>query len=335
LASTAIVRQPVSAANGKTTNKWRNNREFGVSRSFFKLPGTSPLVGRDATCHFIGFHTGISVFTRGYRFSPRDTARRAEETSGFASRPTHKRLHLAPKIDMNQTDLLERCRDLASRNRLPDDSAANWGPEDAIGFFQTLRPDGDALNELFDGVDQGDELRERLLHVFRAAGDSARPDGARDAYFVVRKPMGISAEVVEHAGRLWLKQLAMIDNKVGDGSIAEIVDAEPQVRVLEGDAPKHPRATDERSDLLNRITSFSDRVIEPLEVDFDAVLGLRRAYYFIACDTILRDYLMWPAYRNTVGLEDPLEPYFTLWRAGVKFRIFNNEMVDFYMPRRL
>ena len=61
---------------------------------------------------------------------------------------------------------------------------------------------------------------------------------------------------------------------------------------------------------------------------------LRPAYYFTACDTMLRDYLMWPLYAQASGLEDPLESYFELWRHGVKYRIFGETQVDLYLPRQ-
>ncbi len=60
---------------------------------------------------------------------------------------------------------------------------------------------------------------------------------------------------------------------------------------------------------------------------------LRPAYYFTACDSMLRDYLMWPFYADATGLQDPLASYFELWKHGVKYRIFLESQVDIYLPR--
>ena len=59
---------------------------------------------------------------------------------------------------------------------------------------------------------------------------------------------------------------------------------------------------------------------------------LRPAYYFTACDAMLRDYLMWPFYANATGLADPLAPYFELWRHRAKYRIFGESQIDLYLP---
>ena len=50
---------------------------------------------------------------------------------------------------------------------------------------------------------------------------------------------------------------------------------------------------------------------------------------------MLRDYLMWPFYREKTNLEDPFEPYFQLWKCGVKYRIFEETQIDLYLPRQL
>lgn len=244
---------------------------------------------------------------------------------------------------MDQSALLKRCQQLAGIPYQPGNSAADsidatdsdWSAEDAIGFFQTFRPRGENIEKVFRDVPHGEELLERIKEVYALAGDPTRPDGARDAYFVVRKPVKISTEVARHACTEWLKQLAELDRRSGNHELATILDAGPSVRVLEGQPPKHPRQTEERAKLLTLIMSFSDQIISPLRPDRDAALALRRAYYFIACDTFLSEHLTWPVYRDLAGVEDPFEPYFTLWKSGIKFRVFNDHAIDFYMPRKV
>ena len=77
----------------------------------------------------------------------------------------------------------------------------------------------------------------------------------------------------------------------------------------------------------------SGSLVERIDVGPEAAL-LRPAFYFTACDSMLRDYLMWPIYAESAGLPDPLEPYFHLWRHGVKYRIFGESQVDLYLPRQ-
>lgn len=239
---------------------------------------------------------------------------------------------------MEQSELLQRCRHLSqgwAQVEADGGDSDKWGPEQAIGFFQSLRPDGTSLASIFEDVPAGEDLLTRMQHLFAVAGNPRRPEGGMDAYFVVRKPRMVTAEAVEQVSRHWLEQLTDLDRSIGDQKLATLLSAEPRIRVLEGQPPKHPRNSEERCELLNLMTSLSTRLIDPLRPQHDAMLGLRQAYYFIACDTWLREYLMWPVYRELTGIDDPFEPYFDLWKAGVKFRIFNNQSIDFYMPRNV
>lgn len=249
---------------------------------------------------------------------------------------------------MDQLTLLGRCQRLAGKSGGPA-----WTADDAIGFFQSLRlpgkgptgkgrggkgrggqePSAAGLDELFEGVPHGGELLARLQRVFSASGSGTRPDGMRDAYFVVRQPASMPPDAVEQAGREWLANLAGLDERIGSGGLRELLEPQPRIRVLVGKAPKHPRDTAERARLMIAISEFSERFIAPLQPAEDAALGLRKAYYYIACDAYLRDYLLWPLYRQIVGIADPLEPYFRLWEHGIKFRIFNDQEIDFYIPR--
>ncbi len=118
-----------------------------------------------------------------------------------------------------------------------------------------------------------------------------------------------------------------------DQSICEAFQPLPSIRVLEGTPPKHPKDDSEKSNLLRSIQD-SASLVERIEAGpFPA--ALRPAYYFTACDPMLRDYLMWPLYAGATGLSDPLLPYFELWGHGVKYRIFGETQVDLYLPRHL
>lgn len=205
--------------------------------------------------------------------------------------------------------------------------------DDLIGLFQTFRPHGDGLESIFAGLRHGDELHARLQPVFDAAGDPRRPTGGMDVYFIVRKPRPIDEGQVELAARRWLSGLAALAESRGQTALRGWLEGGLQVRVLEGKPPKHPKDQEQRSALLLELDRISNELTASLQPSCDATGLLRQAYYFIACDPHLRDYLMWPIYREAGGAEDPLQDYFDLWRHGIKFRTFNNEQIDFYIPR--
>lgn len=239
---------------------------------------------------------------------------------------------------MTTTAFVERCRELAAGSGCGEQTPCSPGPElseseSLIGFFQLFRPDGGNLNGLFDALRQGDQLSDRLQSAYQAAGDDRRPQGGRDAFFIVRSPSPLSPELAEHHAVTWIQGLQQLAEAVGDAHVAQRLASPPTIRVLEGIPPKHPQQPHERTELLNVFLDHAPALTEKVaEVDPHAEL-LRPAYYFIACDAMLRDYLMWPFYAEQTGLTDPFESYFTLWAHGVKFRIFQENQIDLYLPR--
>ncbi len=216
---------------------------------------------------------------------------------------------------------------------------AGSGPDTAldadslIGFFQTFRPDGAAIAGLYSELDVGDALHERLDRLFSASGDDRRPEGGRDAYFVVRNPPPLDPDLAGQLGRSWIEGLRELAISLGDSVTADVLSPTPMVRVLEGLPPKHPKSDAEKSQLLCAVKDEASKLV--LRIDAGPYPPiLRPAYYFTACDSMLRDYLMWPLYAGPSGLKDPLEPYFELWRHGVKYRIFGETQVDLYLPRQ-
>lgn len=227
-----------------------------------------------------------------------------------------------------ETVLRERCR-VASGMEIDSDVDSNA----MIGFFQRFRPDGRGLIGLYDGLPRGDEFHERLDRLFEAAGDDRRPTGGRDAYFVVRQPPSMSPEVAEFNATRWMESLQRISLRCGNASVSKQLEQLPRVRVLEGATPKQPKADLESFPLLKAIKVHAAEMTDGLACDCQVVSLLREAYYFTACDSMLRDYLLWPAYAEALGEADPLAGYFELWRHGIKVRVFHDDMIDLYLPR--
>lgn len=202
-----------------------------------------------------------------------------------------------------------------------------------IAYFQTFRPHGEGLAGLFDALDCGSELHDRLQTLFAVAGDDRRPSGGRDAYFLVRRPLVSPPEKIENAGEAWIEQIRGLAESLGHGESAEQLAQVERVRVLEGIPPKHPKEKIERTGLLNLLSQEIPSWVSR-ETPHDPFLAiLRSPFYFINCDAMLRDYLMWPLVRDRMRAEDPFEPYFFLWRHGVKWRVFQETQIDLYIPR--
>ncbi len=232
---------------------------------------------------------------------------------------------------MTVSELFERMRLAAAVDPdQPPDSEA------LIGFFQTFRPDGRGLEGLFDDLPPGRELQRRLDQLFAVAGDDRRrPQGGRDAYFLVRSPQPIDPQTVEALALQWLANVRDFAIHLGDQPVAETLSPLPSVRVLEGIPPKHPKQEEEKTPLLVAFQKSVPQLTARIEPKCPYAELLRQAYYFISCDPMLRDYLMWPLYADAVETPDPHAPYYQLWKHGIKYRIFQPAQIDFYMPRVL
>ena len=236
---------------------------------------------------------------------------------------------------LTSEDLIEKCHQLARSDSKELDA------DSLIGFFQAFRPDGEGLSGLFDHLEDEQELLGRLGAVYAAAGDGRRGDGSRDAYFVVRNPPAIEPEDAADLANRWLGGLCALALHLKDDVLTQTLDPIPDVRVLEGLPPKHPKAQSERSKLLRSLQDEADTLLQRVDGGNATAAALGSAYYFVACDSMLRDYLMWPLYADMISeqggdqaVADPFEPYFQLWRHGVKYRIFDDRQVSLYLPRK-
>lgn len=209
-----------------------------------------------------------------------------------------------------------------------------------IGIFQMFRPDG--LHDVSSllGLTGGAEFGKRLQSIYDAVSTSSRTDNMKDAYFVVRNPPVPSAALAKCAGQ-FVTSLARATEAMENAPVrfAEL----PTVRMLEGKPPKHPRSSAERPELLNllqtTLPTFVDGQFAQTDASDAEQVGhqLAEPLYFIACDAWLRDYVRLPLMRDRAikaAVDQACVAYFQLWRHGVKYRIFSNERIDFYLPRR-
>lgn len=228
-----------------------------------------------------------------------------------------------------QADIVEKCRlilGIATDEPCEGDAL--------IGMLQRFRPDGTALFDLFDDTPAGQALSDRLRRLYEVAGVAARPGGGQDAYFVVRNPPQADATIVSTWAIRWLESVRSLAVQTGAETMAALLDPTPEVRVLEGIAPKQIRADLDTVPLYRLIKKDAAELTGRLETQSPVPSMLGPAYYFAACDWALRDYLLWPAFRDVSDLEDPFDPYFELWRHGAKLRTFGDGRIDVYLPHR-
>lgn len=230
---------------------------------------------------------------------------------------------------MDEQVLLQRCRTLAGC--APD---APCDGDALIGVLQQFRPDGLGLSNLFDDLPQGPPLQQRLRQLYDVAGDAARPGGGQDAYFIVRNPPSLDPQRAQTAALEWLRSLLTLARETQFDDLVDQLQPLPEVRVLEGIAPKQTKEDLRHIALYRVIKQQAASLCERLSPEDAALKLLRPAYYYAACDWALRDYLLWPLYQRFTQLDDPFLDYFELWRHGVKLRAFSNDRLDVYLPPR-
>lgn len=220
-------------------------------------------------------------------------------------------------------------------------NAAQYASGDSlIGLFQAFRPDGLPEPSLLDDYQGGEQVRARLEVVYDAVGNFSRSDSMKDAYFIVRLPPPLDPSEVTRLAKQFASGLIVLGRELCNANSdkpREFLDSVPEVRVLEGKPPKHPRADNEKAALLKYIQQELPEQMNQLFKPGTLGARLGEALYFIACDSLLRDYLRWPlmsADASTVTGGELFDAYFELWRHGIKFRIFSNDQIDFYIPRQ-
>ena len=218
-------------------------------------------------------------------------------------------------------------------SRLVDQQLDPGDPETLVGAFQKLRPDCQELEPLFELLPGGAPVFERLEMIYRVAGDPRRPDGMKDAFFVVRNPVAVEPGAVRRQAERYWNALATLAFEQGQDSLAGDLNPLPEIRVKEGDPPKHPKVDAEKCSLLRAVQGSGPQVTSRCIEGNRLALFFQQAFYFLACDSSIRDFLVWPWIEKASNVEDPFSHYFEIWKCGGKFRIFNNRQIDLYLPR--
>lgn len=199
--------------------------------------------------------------------------------------------------------------------------------ESSMGLFHAFRPDGLRDHAFLDNVPGGSAFRDRLNSVFAAVGDGRRADGMKDAYFIVRNPPHLSLQRAETLTHQFVSSALKTS---GHGEL------QPALRLLEGKAPKAPRRPDEQCTLMKQLCNEIPSNLAARHRENSLGHLLSESLYFLACDQWLCEYVRQPLLDSEADADAELcaEAYFELWRHGVKFRIFNDREVAFYLPRR-
>jgi hypothetical protein len=205
----------------------------------------------------------------------------------------------------SQKVALERWR-LARRNALRDSATE----AELYGFFQSFRPDGRGLEDVFAGVVGGHELLQRLLEVYRVTAAGWEP---HDAYFLVKAPPALAESEMLRLSQLHRDAMQLVARFAGATELESLLDAARRLSVV---ARVESTAAAVGANLQVHEAAV-DFVANLPGLDSEALL-LGEAYYGIACDYLLKFHLLWPLYRRASSLDEPFGSYSQLWKHGLR-----------------
>lgn len=199
---------------------------------------------------------------------------------------------------------------LGEEPRLPDDY---HGWENFFwGLFQSFMPNGEGVAAVFEPLERGQELLERILPVYEStAWHSAEilESGYAPGYFCL--PAQSEAKARQHGEKL-LKNLLGFARFIEDEELAAALADIREIRF--GEPTDEDNGT---AELLGE--AFTEWRISNTDHKSPEQI-LDEAYYFVNCDYYLAAYLQYPMYDDKPD-NDFLRPYFDLWQQGYGFAL--------------
>jgi hypothetical protein len=196
--------------------------------------------------------------------------------------------------------------------------------DELAGFFQAFRPHGAGVERALRGVVRSDVIVPRLMEIYEAPVDGY----PTDVYFIVRKPTPLSRDDALHLAILHRQKLNEISKEAKSGELAQLLRQHDRSEVVVGQRSWPPNEEDPETLVDEVVTDY----VLSLSPERSQALLLREALYNMACDTYIRDYVLWPLYQESTSVLEPFEPYFKLWKHSAGFRFDHDGSLKVYVP---
>jgi hypothetical protein len=190
---------------------------------------------------------------------------------------------------------------------------------DLYGFFQSFRPDGRGLEEVFAGVVGGGELLQRLLELYRVTAWGWDPN---DAYFLVKAPQPLAETEMRRLAQLHHASMVHVAELAGATEVKSFLEMGSRLAVV---ARVESRALAEGANL--EVYEAAVNFVANLPGTESEALLLGEAYYGIACDYFLKYHLLWPLYDQVSPISEPFGAYYQLWKHGLRCDFRNRGVV--------
>jgi hypothetical protein len=179
--------------------------------------------------------------------------------------------------------------------------------DNLLALFHQFRPDGEGVERVFADIPSGDRYLARLRAVYAI---TCGEGWANDLYFNVRPLPAWTSQELRSIGLRFVTELRGLAARIGGQELSAYLS-----RVSDVEVASHDQLDRHHVDNLLVHETVGDWLIGVTDWA-DPVARLREAYYGIACDYWLANYLSWPYFERWHG-PDAFQPYFELWRRGV------------------
>lgn len=203
------------------------------------------------------------------------------------------------------------------------DTDCNELEELFYGYFQSFMPDGKNVEKVFEPIENGQLLYQRIKPIFEATKEEtiqAFEQNIAPGYFVPNKKG--TKEELKAIGRELLAEFLEFTSFVEEETLQNYL---KEIINIEISDSREQNFDDEAQTELYEILSiwYIDNT------DYESLISiLREAYYSINCDYFLAAYLQCPVLTNKPKT-DFLKPYFELWQRGFQFVINGNTLILF------
>lgn len=203
------------------------------------------------------------------------------------------------------------------------DAESDFLEEQFFGYFQAFMPYGDNLEKVFEPLEQGKELYQRIKPIFKTTESrflEAQTENCVPAYFI--PPKNGSTEELYTLAKELLAGFIKFAKFIKVKKLQKLLS---QVTEIEISQNEEQNFDDELHNELYEVLSIWR--IE--STDYDSLNALlTEAYYSIGNDYFLSAYLQYPTLTEKPK-SDFLKPYFEIWLRGYHFVFNGNKLILF------
>ncbi|OWA37252.1 hypothetical protein B9G55_04075 [Saccharibacillus sp. O16] len=227
---------------------------------------------------------------------------------------------------MNQQEYGLYLLNLIDAEPMDDDGVTQ---DDLYGYFQCFMPEGQGIERIFEPLEIGDQLLERIRPLYAMLNPADFEGDSVPGYFNGGQN-DASTEQLEAYGKAYLEglgRLFALEPELAEEAV-EAITRITGVQVLEPgeiaailDDYEHE---DEEQTILYE--TLSEVIAEHTDYE-DTLEILSEAYYSIGCDYTLSYHLQWPKYSKLQAAGEPFAPYAELYKRGYHITVHERKLL--------